>query len=159
MIYKLSNQMQLMKKDYINFVLLFITSVLLLSISSVINKIKFYKVNEDIYSPITVVDLSKINKINIIVFLLGIILLFTALRYLYCILKKNKLENKFAQLTKSEKRIVLSICENKFNKEIAAEFNISISTLKTHINNINKKMEINTRRELIELKNKLKTKN
>ncbi|MBC8884087.1 hypothetical protein H9X57_14285 [Flavobacterium piscinae] len=54
--------------------------------------------------------------------------------------------------------MVLSICENKFNKEIVAEFNISISTLKTHINNINKKMEINSRRELIELKNKLKTK-
>ena len=52
------------------------------------------------------------------------------------------------QLTEQEQKIVSLIAQNKTNKEIATELFISVSTVKTHINNLYKKLNANTRSDL-----------
>lgn len=51
-------------------------------------------------------------------------------------------------LTAQEQKIVTAILEEKSNKEIAAAMHISLSTVKTHINNIYKKLQVSSRQEL-----------
>ncbi len=52
-------------------------------------------------------------------------------------------------LTDQEKNVVALIETGKTNKEIAMALSISLSTTKTHINNIYKKMQVNSRSELL----------
>ena len=59
--------------------------------------------------------------------------------------QKNEALN---QLTEQEQKIVSLIAQNKTNKEIAAELFISVSTVKTHINNLYKKLNVNARADL-----------
>ncbi|TVZ15400.1 regulatory LuxR family protein [Maribacter sp. MAR_2009_72] len=54
----------------------------------------------------------------------------------------------YAKLTEQEQNIVKQILQNKTNKEIASTMFISVSTVKTHINNIYKKLEVTTRTEI-----------
>jgi len=57
-------------------------------------------------------------------------------------------------LTAREEKIAQLVCEGKSNNEIAAELYISLSTVKTHIGNINSKLNVTNRSELIaKLKN------
>lgn len=65
-------------------------------------------------------------------------------------LRKTKLDKqqKRESLTAQEQKIVTAILENKSNKEIAAAMHVSLSTVKTHINNIYKKLGISSREEL-----------
>ena len=58
--------------------------------------------------------------------------------------KKFKIEN----LTSKEKEIIDLILEGKSNKEIAEILYVSLSTVKTHINNIYGKINIKSRKEL-----------
>ena len=51
-------------------------------------------------------------------------------------------------LTVQEQKIVSNILEDKTNKEIAAELFVSHSTVKTHINNLYKKLGVNSRQEI-----------
>jgi DNA-binding CsgD family transcriptional regulator len=53
------------------------------------------------------------------------------------------------QLTSKEHSILLSICQGKSNKEIAAENFIELSTVKTHINNIYNKLGVKNRKEAV----------
>ena len=53
-------------------------------------------------------------------------------------------------LTPMEKSVVKKILERKKNREIASEFFVELSTIKTHINNIYKKVGVTNREELIE---------
>lgn len=53
------------------------------------------------------------------------------------------------ELTPQEQRIYQAIQDNKSNKEIALELFISTSTVKTHINNIYKKLDVSSRGEII----------
>lgn len=64
--------------------------------------------------------------------------------------KKERKNNKkyFDTLTTQEKTIIEKIGLGKSNKEIAAELFISLSTVKTHINNIYKKLNVTSREEL-----------
>ena len=39
--------------------------------------------------------------------------------------------------------------ENKTNKEIASALFVSVSTIKTHINNLYKKLEVTSREEMV----------
>lgn len=66
---------------------------------------------------------------------------------------KQKKDNP-AVLSKQEDRIRHLMLENKNNKEIAEELFISVSTVKTHINNIYKKLNITSRDELKNLNGK-----
>ncbi len=57
--------------------------------------------------------------------------------------------NLFKALTAQEQKVANAIKEGKTNKEIAAELFISLSTVKTHINNIYKKLGVGSRKELL----------
>lgn len=64
--------------------------------------------------------------------------------------RSNRLQQKDlkGQLTKQEQRILELILQNKTNKEIAQEIFVSVSTVKTHINNLYKKLNIASRDEI-----------
>lgn len=51
-------------------------------------------------------------------------------------------------LTQQEQKIAQLICQDKSNKEIADELFVSVSTVKSHINNIYKKLNVQSRDEL-----------
>ncbi len=51
-------------------------------------------------------------------------------------------------LTSQEQIVLTKIVDNKSNKEIADELFISLSTVKTHINNLYKKLQVSSREEL-----------
>jgi DNA-binding CsgD family transcriptional regulator len=64
-------------------------------------------------------------------------------------LKKRKVVKKALQhLTPQELTILSAIKKDKTNKEIATELFISLSTVKTHINNIYKKLKVNARADV-----------
>ncbi len=67
--------------------------------------------------------------------------------------KQDKKHNLTSQLTKQEQKIVELILQDKTNKEIASEVFVSLSTVKTHINNLYKKLNIQSREELKSLYN------
>lgn len=62
--------------------------------------------------------------------------------------RKGKNSNKLSSLTAQELKITQAIKLGKTNKEIAAELFISLSTVKTHINSIYKKLDVDSRSEL-----------
>jgi len=57
-------------------------------------------------------------------------------------------------LSQQEKKVLDLILQNKTNKEIASEMFVSLSTVKTHINNLYKKLKVASRDEVISLYNK-----
>lgn len=83
-------------------------------------------------------------------FLVGGILLLT----LFLVYSSTKNKTKSTKtipvdtLTSQERTIMIKIAEGKSNKEIAAELFISLSTVKTHINNLYKKLDVGSRDEL-----------
>lgn len=85
--------------------------------------------------------------------LLPTLLILSILLNIYLILRQRKkslhIQNEsLAKLTEQENNIVNQILKNKTNKEIAAAMFISVSTVKTHINNIYKKLEVTSRDEI-----------
>jgi len=102
---------------------------------------------------VTIIELSN-NKSKINAYIvIGVILISVALTSVLIIttslLKKPstpKLEDK---LTNQEKVVINLIKKGMTNKEIASELNVSLSTVKTHINNIYKKSEVKNRQELL----------
>ncbi|MEM1258069.1 MAG: helix-turn-helix transcriptional regulator [Bacteroidota bacterium] len=57
--------------------------------------------------------------------------------------------NYLGTLTTQEQKVANAIKQGKTNKEIAAELFISLSTVKTHINSIYKKLDVGSRKELL----------
>ncbi|SHJ33993.1 regulatory protein, luxR family [Maribacter aquivivus] len=84
--------------------------------------------------------------------LLALLLLSISLNVYFVFKQRNTSRNlqndSLAKLTEQEHNIVQQILENKTNKEIAAAMFISISTVKTHINNVYKKLEVSSRDEI-----------
>jgi len=66
-------------------------------------------------------------------------------------LAKSMLNNSLEKLTEQEQNIAQEILKNKTNKEIAANMFISVSTIKTHINNLYTKLNVNSRQEIKQL--------
>jgi DNA-binding NarL/FixJ family response regulator len=66
----------------------------------------------------------------------------------YRIFLKRKHDRLRDLLSQREKTIVQFILEGKTNKEIANTFNIELSTVKTHVNNVYAKLKISERKEL-----------
>jgi DNA-binding CsgD family transcriptional regulator len=62
--------------------------------------------------------------------------------------KKRNTSQLLEKLTPQEQKIVNLILENKTNKEIASELFVSVSTIKTHINNLYKKLGVSSREEM-----------
>jgi DNA-binding CsgD family transcriptional regulator len=88
--------------------------------------------------------------------ILGSLLALSALLNLYFVARqksgrKNKKDNALSKLTTQEQKIVDRILKDKTNKEIAADLFISLSTVKTHINNLYKKLNVTSRDEIKEL--------
>jgi DNA-binding NarL/FixJ family response regulator len=50
-------------------------------------------------------------------------------------------------LTEREQQVLSKVAEGATDKEIAAELNISLNTVKTHVRNILAKLQVSTRRE------------
>jgi len=117
-----------------------------------------HKENQNVFSydqkdtSITVIDLKKEKNIVGTYFLTGLLLItlgtVLSIKTFYSIYKR--LPSLDEKLTKQEAKVVSLIKEAKTNKEIAMELSISTSTVKTHINNIYKKLEVKSRQELIE---------
>jgi len=61
--------------------------------------------------------------------------------------KSIKIESKLFELSVRQKEVFELIVKGKSNKEIIAELNIELSTLKTHINQIYKILHIKSRKE------------
>ncbi len=74
----------------------------------------------------------------------------------FYLFKKNKSlkkdTNSKEKLTSQEQKTLSLILEDKSNKEIASELFISVSTVKTHINNLYKKLNVTSREEVKSLK-------
>ena len=62
--------------------------------------------------------------------------------------KKRNTSQLLEKLTPQEQKIVNLMLENKTNKEIASELFVSVSTIKTHINNLYKKLGVSSREEI-----------
>ena len=65
--------------------------------------------------------------------------------------KNQKLKNAEkakATLTQQEQTVLELILQQKSNKEIAGDLFVSVSTVKTHINNIYKKLGVSSREEV-----------
>lgn len=73
------------------------------------------------------------------------------------LLIKGKVKSKttaktlFQKLTPQEQKIVHQILLDRSNKEIASELFVSHSTIKTHINNLYKKLEVSSRQDIVSL--------
>ncbi len=88
------------------------------------------------------------NWLILISVLLGISLLLNV----WFLFTKKKAKNKHIQkakeqLTKQEQKILDLLLQEKPNKAIAQELFVSLSTVKTHINNIYKKLDVQSRDE------------
>ncbi len=70
--------------------------------------------------------------------------------------QESELQQKINALTKRQQEVFWKIAEGKSNKEIASELYIEASTLKSHINQIYKNLNISNRREALQLVKRLK---
>ncbi len=69
----------------------------------------------------------------------------------YFINKNKKLQQKEfdkSHLTQQENKVLELILQDKSNKEIASQLFVSLSTVKTHINNVYKKLNVSSRDEV-----------
>lgn len=88
--------------------------------------------------------------------ILGTLLFFSLACNAYLIrrhrsLKKNRKNEALGKLTAQEQKIADKILKDKTNKEIAADLFVSLSTVKTHINNLYKKLNVSSRDEIKQL--------
>ncbi|MBV1924174.1 MAG: LuxR C-terminal-related transcriptional regulator [Flavobacteriaceae bacterium] len=103
-------------------------------------------------------DSEKEKNTNPWLYLVIALLILSLLANLYLILKLKKAATNSpsleSRLTSQEKKILDLILQNKTNKEIASEIFVSVSTVKTHINNLYKKLKVTSRDEVKSLFNK-----
>ncbi len=79
----------------------------------------------------------------------ALVLVFAAVGYYFQNKRKSSGENiALDTLTSQERKIMDAILDGKSNKEIAAHFYISVSTVKSHINSIYKKLGLSSRTEI-----------
>ena len=57
----------------------------------------------------------------------------------------------YADLTVQERKVFDLLKEGRSNKEIAEEFSVSVSTVKSHVNNIFSKLGVKSRREIMDI--------
>lgn len=97
---------------------------------------------------------SKFNYNYILYFILTLSLIGNIWFWLhYKKLQTKTIDNAKEQLTKQEQNILTLLLEEKSNKEIADTLFVSLSTVKTHINNIYKKLNVNSRDDIKSLFN------
>jgi DNA-binding CsgD family transcriptional regulator len=100
---------------------------------------------------IIVIDLKDHNEINYLL-ILGMFLLIPSLVIFmvrYFGVSNTKINDK-TSLTQKESEVLILIERGYSNKDISNELSISVSTVKTHVNNIFKKKKVTKRVELIQ---------
>ena len=116
------------------------------------NRVKNYDAGGN---SVTIIDLTKEEKKTNYLFLTsGILLISIGSVFLGNRFIRNKKESNFEKLTEREKFIVSLISQGMTNKDIGNELSISLSTVKTHVNNIYKKLSVTSRTDML---NKLKS--
>jgi DNA-binding CsgD family transcriptional regulator len=89
------------------------------------------------------------------VYMLGAVCILSILGNLYFLRRLKKQTQKIPSLkealSKQEKKVLDLILEDKSNKEIASEIFVSLSTVKSHINNLYKKLKVSSRDEVKKL--------
>ena len=63
--------------------------------------------------------------------------------------KQNKVDPKFNQLSRQEKRVYHLLKSGKSNKEISSELHIEVSTVKSHLHKIYSRLGVKSRNEII----------
>lgn len=58
--------------------------------------------------------------------------------------------NEILSLTKQEKRILVALSYGSLYKEIASDYNISVNTVKKHLKNIYRKLQVRKRTQAVE---------
>lgn len=96
--------------------------------------------------------IAQINYINSLLLVPFIVLIFSFGMFI----EQNKQKERSKKidsfkLTTKEKEVAQMILNKKKNREIADEMFVELSTIKTHINNIYKKVGVKNRRELLDL--------
>jgi len=89
------------------------------------------------------------TKISILIGLLSLIIGSILTIIVSKLIKKNK--NPIYDLSIQERKIFSLIMNGKSNKEISEELNIGLSTVKSHVNRIYSKLEIKTRKDILNL--------
>jgi len=135
------------KKYYFIATTLFIGLILL--IYGILNPIKPINTFNGGNKEITIIEVNKISKPNYMLFFGISLSALSILLFSFDYLAKMQNHTKSQNLTNKETKILELLKQGKTNKEIASELFISVSTVKTHINNIFKKMNISNRNELI----------
>lgn len=94
--------------------------------------------------------ISQINYINSLLLVPFILVVFSLGIFIEQYKHQEKLKkiDRFS-LTPKEKEVAKMILEKKKNQEIADTLYVELSTIKTHINNIYKKVGVNNRKELL----------
>ena len=88
----------------------------------------------------------------VIIVIGGSVIILTILSIiLYQKRKKNKNRNPLSELTIQERKIFDLLRQGKSNKEIAGECSVSVSTIKSHVNSIYSKLDIRSRREVMDI--------
>lgn len=128
------------------FILLFIFGLGVFLILKPENRGVSYFEKENIL--VGVVNLKEKSALNVNK-IIGTILILSAIGGYFLIQKSVLfLRNKREKLTLQETKVYNLLTKAYSNKEIASELNVSVSTIKTHINNIYKKKGISSRTEL-----------
>ena len=84
---------------------------------------------------------------------INIVLTSLIILLVYALLRKRREPNRqvLPELSKQENLVRNLIVQGKSNKEIASELFISLSTVKSHITNIYSKLNVTSRRQLLEI--------
>ncbi|MFC4633876.1 LuxR C-terminal-related transcriptional regulator [Dokdonia ponticola] len=83
------------------------------------------------------------------IYILGFLLIVSLLTNAYFLFFKRKAPAQTpTSLTNQEQKVLDLILQNRTNKEIASEIFVSVSTVKTHINSIYKKLNVSNREEV-----------
>nr|WP_321235999.1 helix-turn-helix transcriptional regulator [uncultured Psychroserpens sp.] len=100
----------------------------------------------------------KTSDFNWTTFLIGLLITSALLNlwFVFSAKKKKKKQHATAkeQLTKQEQNVLDLLLSENTNKDIAEALFVSVSTVKTHVNNVYKKLNVNSRDELKSLFNK-----
>lgn len=120
----------------------------------------YYDQFKEEISKLSVSDLQQktdfFKRLNYVFLVIIIILILIIIVLIYLLRKEKRKKNQEQEisLTTQEKKVAELISCGKSNKEIASDLFVSLSTVKTHISNINSKLNTSNRQELVEkLKN------
>lgn len=100
---------------------------------------------------LAVIDIPDSQQQTLVQFYTGMALILTGLALTVTQLFSKKEVSANSILTQKEQTIVEAIERGLSNKEIAQEQFISLSTVKSHTNNIYRKMGVNSRHELLNM--------